>query len=328
MREVTNKLLSLLFEFDNICKSFNFNYIVGGKLPGFIYNNEISDINTISVYMLPKDILKLISLSKKGNIGNNRKIEYIGNNPNYPDFSARYVDISTTYLECQEINLYKYQGMFIELIPIRGKSSGGKKNFLYGNLEKIYEFSDIRRMDVSYYKMRIIIYRIFKLFRKLIEYKIDKIIFKKMCKYYQYNEDNNKVYFKNIFRLCVSMPAEIFYKTNYVDYLGFKVRLPENNKKYCSKLYTTKIKTLLYPKKLKTSSSILIINPYIPYDSILSNFTDIKDYQKECNKVRKQIYQCNISYKNRREHYNTAWRKVKKLYSENLINKNTIKMDD
>lgn len=327
MREITDKLLSLLSEFDNICNNNNFNYIVGGNLPGFINNQEISDIIFISVYMLPKDILKLISLSEKGNIGNNRKIEYIGNNPNYPDFSARYVDISTTYIECQEINLYKYQGMFIELIPVRSKSNGGKKNLLYGTFEKIYECSDIRRMDISYYKMRIIIYHLFKLFRKLTGYKIDKFIFKKMCEYYELNENNNKVYFKNMFKFCVNMPLEIFSKTVYVDYLGFRIRLPEKNKKYCSKLYITKIKTLLYPKKLKNPSSILIINPHISYDSILSIF-NIKDYQNECNKVRKEIYQCNISYKNRRKHYNMAWREVRKLYSENLINKNAIKMDD
>lgn len=120
MTPIQNRLFDMLDEIDSICMNNNLKYFITGRLAVNAYLNGAVDSGNwiFSIFMPYNDILHLQDVVNSG-IYENREIESVYTNEDYAEFTFRYVDSSSLYLQMEEsATARKCHGIFIEIHPL------------------------------------------------------------------------------------------------------------------------------------------------------------------------------------------------------------------
>jgi len=307
--DTTLKLMDLFLEFDNICRIIGCSYIAAGPVISIINSKKFSNFNEIQVFMQPKAMLKFLN-HVEGNAREDREVEYYGSNPDYPAFSIRYIDKTTTFIDASTPDLYKKDGMCIEILPIRDtkprKSSIGylveKAQLMNDRYTRSYiahDYSGIKKLLLSR----------FDNYLKKKNYGERRRFFEKLCNSYdadreQYWVLNEKVHF-------MKMPEDFFKDVKRVMLLGkYPVTVPERTRRYANFLNNFFISMGYQADK--------IVDDRMCYSDVVSHINNteeirsiIKDVVTGYDKLKSKVDERMLTV-------DTIFDEIEELYNDNI----------
>lgn len=303
----TLKLLELLLEFDNICSRTGISYIVAGPVINVVTGGEFKNFDEIQVFMRPKDMLKFLRYTEE-NASGDREVEYYGNNPDYPAFSLRYIDRTTTSFNASTPDLYKKDGMCIEILPVRDKkperTSVGYliekvqlKNDRYTRSYIAHDYSGVKRFLLSS----------FEGYLKLKGYEGRRRFFERLCNTYdegreQYWVLNRKVHF-------MKMPERFFKDVKRVTLLGkYPITIPARTKEYTSFLDDFYI--------FMGYESDKIVDDSLSYSAVVSHITNTEEIKAIIEGTVTDFDKLKYKVDERTETVDTVFEEIEDLYND------------
>lgn len=138
MSEMQTKAISMISEIDRVCHKENIKYFVGPKTLLWM-QKHVNDKNWYNFDILvPTEEIENFIKAINRNLNDVYEIESMVNNENYPGFTLRCVDPSTTVITFAKGTDIMCPGLAIEIIPIR-KYQKNKKIKLVNFLERGWE---------------------------------------------------------------------------------------------------------------------------------------------------------------------------------------------
>lgn len=133
-----NKIISLLKEIKIVCETQNIDFFISGELALCTYRKEPlkPDFNDATVLIFAKDVERLKKGLKKLP---NRRIEDLTNNRNFPGYYLRYMDESTTLVNCDDSTFnYDTNSIGIDIEVICGCINRRFKDRLLNLIKRIW----------------------------------------------------------------------------------------------------------------------------------------------------------------------------------------------
>lgn len=130
-----DRLYELLCEFDDICSKEKIEYFLTGEaLLCAVTKGVLPDtMGYVNVIMDCANVKKFIKAAAGRK---DRTLDYWGNDPDYPDFSVRYVDEKSLCIDVTDYENYKAHGMFVAISILRGKFPTDDKSQKIEAIEK------------------------------------------------------------------------------------------------------------------------------------------------------------------------------------------------
>lgn len=192
MNELQKKLLELLTDVDGICKRENINYYLcdetahGAMVKQGLYEN----CSRVSVAMTTENALKFIEAVKKEN-REDRIVDSMFSNKDYPDFTVSYGDANTTMMSLPYTLAGKVPCIAITIHMIRHKSKRLKK---YYKVSKA--FWEICQKDInecSTFLKRSVVFACHTVRNIFGATNVSRYLFKKWCSLFQTNKTAKKI---------------------------------------------------------------------------------------------------------------------------------------
>ena len=121
MNREKKEVLKLLTEIDKICKRQGIPYFLGPQLTLCVQNGqEIPGPHCGVIYMKTAD-MERFRLAAQQEMPDRRVVESMNNNKHFYGFFLRYTDMDTLCFRLNEGRNYKYPGMGVDILPLRGK---------------------------------------------------------------------------------------------------------------------------------------------------------------------------------------------------------------
>ncbi len=119
VKEVQNKMLELLLEFDRVCKKHNIRYVLdSGTLLGAIrHKGFIPWDDDIDVAMLREDYDKFCAIANK-ELGENFCFENTNINNHFPNIFGKVFDKTTRYVQKNTAHLKMPQCIWLDIFPV------------------------------------------------------------------------------------------------------------------------------------------------------------------------------------------------------------------
>ena len=127
MTKEQTRLFELLKEFDDTCRSCGIKYFLTGETLKYATEEGSMGPNAAyaSVIMTGDDCRAFIEATKR-TAWPERELDYWCSNPEYPDYTVRYVASDTTAFDMTDYLNYKAHGMYIEIEVLRGLNNSKK----------------------------------------------------------------------------------------------------------------------------------------------------------------------------------------------------------
>lgn len=201
MTEIQKLLLDLLVEVDRICVQNNIQYFLCGSTAfAAAFNGGFSEEEEIlhaDVLMRAPELLKFIE-AVENNGPEHRAIESWLDNPDYPEFGARYVAEDTLFLDLPYSHTYSHYGFGVRITVLRDFPSGKMTSKLATMRETGWEQTFEPAPEELPSKTD-------QMYRKAVEFEIKKAggrefysrkLFRELCKAYT-NPGCSKVFIKH-----------------------------------------------------------------------------------------------------------------------------------
>ena len=121
MNREIKEVVKLLAEIDKICKREGIPYYLGPQLTlCCVTGQEITSPHAGVVYMRTAD-MERFRLAVEKETPDGRIVESMNNNKRFYGFFLRYTDLDTLCFRLNEGRNYKYPGMGVDILPLRGK---------------------------------------------------------------------------------------------------------------------------------------------------------------------------------------------------------------
>ena len=121
MNREIKEVAKLLAEIDKICKREGIPYYLGPQLTlCCVTGQEITSPHAGVVYMRTAD-MERFRLAVEKETTDSRIVESMNNNKRFYGFFLRYTDLDTLCFRLNEGRNYKYPGMGVDILPLRGK---------------------------------------------------------------------------------------------------------------------------------------------------------------------------------------------------------------
>ena len=147
-KEVQNKILILLKEVDSICKENNINYyfadhlLYGAVMRGGFIPHSCSS----TILMTGEDRKKFIEVCLKKGLKDDRYIECLETNKEFPGLAIHYGDKNSTLFHVEEFGFFQNYGIHVVIETLKPLY----KNKIKGNLSKSY----YRGLEVRVFKVK------------------------------------------------------------------------------------------------------------------------------------------------------------------------------
>ncbi|MCI8406895.1 MAG: hypothetical protein HFE43_07865 [Oscillospiraceae bacterium] len=125
VQQAQSKILTMLQELDRICRKNGIPYFLGGYLAAEAVALKTFAPECCSAYivMRPSDRERFLLAAEKKK-KKDRALESFESNRNYPDFSIRYCDTSTTLFNMKTEGFYQYHALNVAVYFLRSETRG------------------------------------------------------------------------------------------------------------------------------------------------------------------------------------------------------------
>ncbi len=302
MSRENKEVIKLLTEIDKICKRQGISYVLGPQLTlCSVRNQEIASPHAGVVYMKTADMERFRQAVQE-EIPDGRVVESMNNNKHFYGFFLRYTDLNTLCLRLNEGRNYKYPGMGVDILPIRGKQSfrlahlwtrvqevgwnqladhygdqTGRKKFLCGLAMRIRLLTGRGRLAKGLYKM---------LVRRT-------------------NVENPSEYVVCLKKKSVYFPRSVFEDTKLVELDGKKFPVPADTDTYLRCYYGANYMKKVLP--VYTTKPSEMVSARIPFEDYFQEVGSQKSLIKQRFKARRKGRKA----RKKKEYLTWSWNHVK-----------------
>ena len=307
MTPVQEKLIILLNEIDGICKQHDLHYFLAQEaaLSAYRSHHFESDAAYLSVFMTLPDALRFKNIINGGEIPD-RYVDSVFDNDHFPDFTMKYCDENTLYINLDNNRGLKSYGLFIKILLLRLPFSGlSGKTSQYLQSGWIYNYEDYYsgNLQERNQKLKNISSGLLSVSRKsyhksmlsLLERSQKKVSFEK------------ELVFRTAKGKRYLFPKNLFLSTQLVEFENYRYPIPSDTDSFFKTMYDLRWENTKFKKKALTERTI--VDPDMPYKfffdyckehDISLNYHEVKMNEK---KARHEVYASN-------KEINTAWKYV------------------
>ena len=234
MNREIKEVVKLLAEIDKICKREGIPYYLGPQLTlCCVTGQEITSPHAGVVYMRTAD-MERFRLAVEKETPDSRIVESMNNNKRFYGFFLRYTDLDTLCFRLNEGRNYKYPGMGVDILPLRGKQRSRLAHLWtraqevgWNELADYYGDRKGRKKAICRFVMRL----------RLVtgRARLGKSLYRMLCK--RMNVEDTQEYVVRLKKKAVYFPREIFDETETVVIDGRKFPVPGDTYTYLQKYY-------------------------------------------------------------------------------------------
>lgn len=300
-----SKLFELLLELKQICKKNKIDMYLNEKLLYSALNGgEITgNFTEFSVTIKAKDIKKLVSAVNKIE---NRSIESLQTNKNFPGFHLRYVDEESLFFPLLKYGQYEKMGFAIDINILSPTKTSKFDNVLELGIENLNSLSVSGGLKAKVYACLVFILCLFG------KKRLTKKMFNKVNK----STEGKKYYYKKLLSKVEKYDASIFENLKTVTLNGEKFEVPDSAEYIGNRIAGVD------SSKLKVNyATSQILDPNMPY----------KEYFEACKKRKvkvKVVGLSNMIFLLRKVRYQFARRKINKAWDVMFRSKDRFELYD
>lgn len=232
MNKLQLHISKLLKEVASICETYDIKYYLSGKaLKGAIEREEFFEDNyECHVLMTADDAQRFIDVVNKQD-RKERAIEYLVDNPHYGEYSFKYVDAGTMYLDLDANDADIYRGLFIKVNILRHRLATKEMRNYSQALENMCEGKAVDRGRIGTLTALKLFFR--KLFQREMFY---EKAFYELTELYSKGKNGDYLLPDRTGKL-VRIDAEAFEQQTDVNFCGNEIKAMGNIELYMEKYF-------------------------------------------------------------------------------------------
>lgn len=284
MNREQKKVLSLLAEVDKICRKHKITYYLSPQLTLCSVTGQPFPQNPGAgvVYMKIGD-MEQFRLAVEEGCPERRILESMNNNKFFPGFFLRYTDMDTLDFRLNEGRNFKYPGIGINILPLRGKMNSRLRH-LWNRVEEVgwIEMCDFYGDKKG--KKRFLC-RLFMRFRCIAgRGRLGRSLYRHFCK--RQNVEKTQEYVLRLKKKTVYFPAETFDGTRKVMLEGKKFLAPEKLSLYLTKYYGPEYREKEFAKYVPKAAQM--VSALMSYEDYFQEIGSQKRFIKKRNRARRK----------------------------------------
>ena len=300
-REI-KEVVKLLTEIDKICKREGIPYYLGPQLTlCCVTGQEITSPHAGVVYMRTGD-MERFRLAVEQETPEGRIVESMNNNKRFYGFFLRYTDLDTLCFRLNEGRNYKYPGMGVDIVPLRGKQFFRLAHLWtraqevgWNELADHYGDRGGRKRTICRWAMRI----------RLVtgRARLGKGLYRMLCR--RMDVEDTQEYVVRLKKKAVYFPREIFDETGIVEIDGKKFPVPEDTYTYLQRYYGENYQEKILDKYTFKLSEM--VSARIPFQDYFQEVGSQKSLIRKRNRARRKSGRA----RRKKEYLNWSWNYVK-----------------
>lgn len=289
MNKLQLHISKLLKEVDSICETYDIKYYLSGKaLKGAIEREEFFEDNyECHVLMTADDAQRFIDIVNKQD-KKERTIEYLVDNPHYGEYSFKYVDVGTMYLDLAANDADIYRGLFIKVNILRHRLATKEMRNYSQALENMCKGKPVDRGRVGMLTALKLFFR--KLFQRELFY---EKAFYELTELYSKGKNGDYLLPDRAGKL-VRIDTEVFENQKDVNFCGNEIKAMGNIGLYTEKYFGANDKILPTKSEKIWASTDYSYSDFI--DECEERGVSIDDIMKENSIYKKKentLLRCN-----------------------------------
>ncbi|MCI5530119.1 MAG: hypothetical protein MR406_08295 [Blautia sp.] len=303
MNKEQKEVLSLLTEIDKICRKHGITYFLSPQLTLCSVTGQPfpGNPNAGVVYMKIGD-MEQFRLALEQEMPERRILESMNNNKRFPGFFLRYTNMDTLDFRLNEGRNFRYPGIGVNILPLRGKISSRFRH-LWNRVEEVgwIEMGDFYGDKRGKKKF---LCRMFMRLRCITgRARLGRSLYRHFCK--RQDVENTGEYVLRLKKKAVYFPRETFEAVRKVKLEGKTFCAPENLELYLAKYYGKEYRTKVFEKYIPKSSEM--VSALVSYEDYFQEVGSQKSFIKKRNRARRK----DTYGKNRRKYLTWCWNYAK-----------------
>nr|WP_295280673.1 LicD family protein [uncultured Blautia sp.] len=302
MNREIKEVEKLLSEIDKICKREGIPYYLGPQLTlCCITGQEITNPHAGVIYMRTADMERFrLAFEKEPQDG--RIVESMNNNKRFYGFFLRYTDLNTLCFRLNEGRNYKYPGMGVDILPLRGKQHF-RLAHLWTRAQEVGwnelgdYYGDRRGKKKAFCRMAM------RLRLLTGRGRLAKGLYRMLCR--RMNVENTQEYVVRLKKKAVYFPVEIFDETRTVEIDGKKFPVPADTDTYLRKYYGADYQQKILP--VYTPKVSEMVSARIRYEDYFQEVGNQNRFIKMRIRARKKSGRAS----RKKKYLNWSWNYVK-----------------
>ena len=302
MNREIKEVEKLLSEIDKICKREGIPYYLGPQLTlCCITGQEITNPHAGVIYMRTADMERFrLAFEKEPQDG--RIVESMNNNKRFYGFFLRYTDLNTLCFRLNEGRNYKYPGMGVDILPLRGKQHF-RLAHLWTRAQEV-GWNELGDYYGDRWGKKKAICRMAMRLRLLTgRGRLAKGLYRMLCR--RMNVENTQEYVVRLKKKAVYFPAEIFDETRTVEIDGKKFPVPADTDTYLRKYYGADYQQKILP--VYTPKVSEMVSARIRYEDYFQEVGNQNRFIKKRIRARKKSGRAS----RKKKYLNWSWNYVK-----------------
>ena len=302
MNREIKEVEKLLSEIDKICKREGIPYYLGPQLTlCCITGQEITNPHAGVIYMRTADMERFrLAFEKEPQDG--RIVESMNNNKRFYGFFLRYTDLNTLCFRLNEGRNYKYPGMGVDILPLRGKQHF-RLAHLWTRAQEV-GWNELGDYYGDRWGKKKAICRMAMRLRLLTgRGRLAKGLYRMLCR--RMNVENTQEYVVRLKKKAVYFPAEIFDETRTVEIDGKKFPVPADTDTYLRKYYGADYQQKILP--VYTPKVSEMVSARIRYEDYFQEVGNQNRFIKKRIRARKKSGRAG----RKKKYLNWSWNYVK-----------------
>ena len=284
MNREQKEVLALLTEIDKICRKHGLSYFLSPQLVLCSVTGQPFPGNPHAgvVYMKTGDMEKF-RLALEQDMPERRILESMNNNKRFPGFFLRYTDLDTLDFRLNEGRNYKYPGMGVNILPLRGKMHSRLRH-LWNRAEEVgwIELCDFYGDRKGKKKF---LCKIFMRVRCITgRARLGKSLYRHFCK--RQDVEDTKEYVLRLKKKSVYFPVEIFEETSKIKLEGKSFSAPENLKLYLETFYGEDYREKVFEKY--TPKPAEMVSALVSFEDYFQEVGNQKRLIRKRNRARRK----------------------------------------
>lgn len=320
MDRIQMEVIDLLTEIDRICRENGITYFLSPQLTLCSVTGQPFPGGPDSgvVYMKIEDMEKFRRFFEE-DAPEDRMLESMNNSRRFPGFFLRYTDRYTLDFKLNEGRNYRYPGMGVNILPLRGKIDS-RRLHLWNRAEEVgwIELCDFygdrkgkkKALCRAFMKVRLVTGR----------GRLGRSLYRHFCS--RQNIPDTPEYVLRLKKRTVYFPREVFEDTRGITLEGKTFQAPENLDLYLRQYYGKDYRQKVIPKYVPSVSRMV---------SAMVNFEDYQQAvgsQRRFLKKRFRAHRKDAFGRNRKKYLTWCWNHVKFCGSRLELEKYYLKKKD
>lgn len=302
MNREIKEVEKLLSEIDKICKREGIPYYLGPQLTlCCITGQEITNPHAGVIYMRTADMERFrLAFEKEPQDG--RIVESMNNNKRFYGFFLRYTDLNTLCFRLNEGRNYKYPGMGVDILPLRGKQHF-RLAHLWTRAQEV-GWNELGDYYGDRWGKKKAFCRMAMRLRLLTgRGRLAKGLYRMLCR--RMNVENTQEYVVRLKKKAVYFPVEIFDETRTVEIDGKKFPVPADTDTYLRKYYGADYQQKILP--VYTPKVSEMVSARIRYEDYFQEVGNQNRFIKMRIRARKKSGRAS----RKKKYLNWSWNYVK-----------------